>query len=114
MMTSYCFVDPLFAAPNYLELWKSARQNTGYLANVLLQNGMEVVFIFGNTIFSKEQVLEVLHEIELDDQTSIFHISLNPKRDAIAERLKKRQYSVPDWLNSHLEERLPIPQELNY
>ncbi|MFP7298717.1 AAA family ATPase [Neobacillus niacini] len=101
----YCFVDPLFAAPNYMELWQLARRNSGYLTNILLQSEMDVVFVFGNTIFSKEQVMEVLHEIELNSDITIFHISLNPKREALEARLKARQYSVPKWLDSHLEER---------
>ena len=103
----YCFVDPKFAAPNYLELWKKARQNTGFLTTSLLRNDTEAVFIFSNTIFSKDQVNDILNEVQVEDQVDIFHITLAPSRDTVAERLKKRQYSVPIWLDEHLAERQP-------
>src|SRR5690606_4379674 len=105
----YGFIDPSFVAPDYLEIWKKARQNTGTLANGFLNSDIDVVFIFGNTIFRKDQVDDVLSNIKSDVVTH--HITLYANRDTLAERLKKRQYAVPRWITEHLAEREPFLNE---
>ena len=107
----YCFIDPKFSAPNYMELWEKARKNTGSIARQLLNNGIDVVFVFGNTIFKEEQILDILGEVQLDAPVNILHFTLSPNRAALEKRLIKRQYSVPLWLDDHLAERRPYLNE---
>lgn len=107
----YCFIDPKFSAPNYMELWEKARKNTGSIARQLLNNGMDVVFVFGNTIFKEDQVLDILSEVQLEAPVNILHFTLSPSRAALEKRLIKRQYSVPLWLDDHLAERRPYLNE---
>ncbi|GAE33088.1 AAA family ATPase [Halalkalibacter akibai] len=102
----YRFLDPEFKAKHHLEVWKAARESTGHLANGLLKGNIDVVFIFGNTIFSEEQVKDVRKNIE-SMNVAFYHITLAPTRDTLAKRLVKRQSTVPDWLDSHLAERQP-------
>ncbi|ARK29745.1 AAA family ATPase [Halalkalibacter krulwichiae] len=103
----YRFIDPRFNAKNYLEIWQMARESTGHLARGMLLTKIDAVFIFGNTLFSDESVEDVLKNIKLDEEVKFYHVTLAPTRDTVASRLKKRQHSVPDWLDDHLAERQP-------
>lgn len=107
----YRFIDPRFNANNHLEIWRMARESTGHLVRGMLLGEIDSVFIFGNTIFSNEQIEDVLKNIIIEDQVSFYHVTLAPSRETVASRLKKRQQSVPDWIDSHLAERQPYLKE---
>ncbi len=104
----YRFIDPHFNAKNHLEIWRMARESTGHLANGMLKSEIDSVFIFGNTIFSDEQLQDVMKNIHSEHEIKYFHMTLSPNLEALQERLKKRQKTVPDWLGSHLAERQPF------
>lgn len=104
----YRFLDPEFRAADYSEVWKVARESTGHLVKGMLKGSVEVVFIFGNTIFSKEQVEEIQKHILLPQKITYYHITLTPSRDTLNERLVKRESKVPDWFGYQLSERQPF------
>ncbi|GAE33078.1 hypothetical protein JCM9157_65 [Halalkalibacter akibai JCM 9157] len=104
----YRFLDPEFRAADYSEVWKQARESTGSLANGMLNGSVEIVFIFGNTIFSEEQVEDIKKHIKVPQDIAFYHITLAPARDKLHERLVERESTVPEWLDYQLAERQPF------
>lgn len=104
---TFSFIDPTFSGKDYLETWSKARILAGSIAKQLFSQGTKVVYIFGNTIFSMEQVKEVLMELQKEDDIEIHHITLKPNEEEIKKRFISRDGHVPFWLAGHLNEREP-------
>ncbi|MEZ4708484.1 MAG: hypothetical protein R3A44_14850 [Caldilineaceae bacterium] len=94
----YRMFDPQWQANNR-GWWQMAAQCCLHLTQYLLRQGVQVVLIEGNGLYTAESVIEVLHGVGA--RAAVYHFTLDAHIDAVTERVRQRgdlDMHPPQWL----------------
>ncbi|QKS70360.1 hypothetical protein FLK61_26765 [Paenalkalicoccus suaedae] len=107
----FLMLDPTYTYEDPYVVWSEARKQASILLKSLHPKTENLpIYVLGSTIFSPAAVAQLLEEL-VEEDILFYHFTLAPSIDALKERFIKRQSEVPDWILSHLQERVPYLHE---
>ena len=99
----YRMFDPHWTSTNR-DWWRMAWEHCLASARWLFQNGVRVVVMEGNGLYSREQVNGVLKTV--DSLATVYHVTLEATLEVATERLRQRgdlERHPPDFVSGWLE-----------
>jgi broad-specificity NMP kinase len=107
----YTIFDPRWTTNNR-HWWRIAIGSCLCVTNYLFKQGVQVVLIASNGLYTREDVNIVL--AELQPLSAVYHITLDAQLDVVVERVRKRGdlgEHPPEWLAAWLDHIRPYYAE---